>query len=168
MSLHRRTLIAALGVTLLAPVAVVAQAAPAAQAASQAASQGAAADRASVERAALDYLEGFYEGDTVKLVRSVRPDVDKRGYERARNATAYTEDRMAWPAFLIYANQVKARNRPPNASWPKSVQLLDVLDQTAAVKVTAWWGTDYLFLAKFDGKWMITQVLWQTPVEVRP
>ncbi len=162
MSFHRHTLIAALGFALLAPTAVVAQASTAAQAPSQ----GAAADRAAVQRAALDYLEGFYEGDTAKLVRSVRPDVDKRGYERARNATAYTEDRMAWPAFLTYANSVKARNRPPNPSWPKDVLLLDVLDQTAAAKVTAWWGTDYLLLAKFDGKWMITQVLWQTPVAV--
>lgn len=163
MSFHRHTLIAALGFMLLAPAAVVAQAA-----AAQAPSPGAAVDRAGIQRAALDYLEGFYEGDTAKLVRSVRPDVDKRGYERARNATVYTEDRMAWPAFLTYANSVKARNRPPNPSWPKDVLLLDVLDQTAAVKVTAWWGTDYLFLAKFDGKWMITQVLWQTPAPATP
>ncbi len=160
MTFVARTSIIALGAALLAPVIALAQAAPVAQPAPAAT----AADRAAVQRAALDYLEGFYEGDTAKLVRSVRPDVDKRGYERARNATAYTEDRMAWPAFLAYANQVKARNRPPNPSWPKDVQLLDVLDQTAAVKVTAWWGTDYLLLAKFDGRWMITQVLWQTPV----
>ena len=165
MSPHRQSLVAALGFVLLAPGAAIAQAAPANTAA---AVQPSAAERAAVHRAALDYLEGFYEGDTAKLVRSVRPDVDKRGYERARNATAYTEDRMAWPAFLTYANQVKARNRPPNPTWPKEVQLLDVLDQTAAVKVTAWWGTDYLFLAKFDGRWMITQVLWQTPVPAAP
>lgn len=121
-------------------------------------------DRAGVERAALDYLEGFYEGDTAKLVRSVRPDVDKRGYERGRDATVYTEDRMAWPAFLSYANSVKARNRPPDPRWPKEVLVLDVLDQTAVAKVTAWWGTDYLLMARFEGRWMITQVLWQTPV----
>ena len=40
--------------------------------------------------------------------------------------------------------------------------LLDVLDQTAAAKVTAWWGTDYVLLAKQNGKWMITHVLWQS------
>jgi hypothetical protein len=43
------------------------------------------------------------------------------------------------------------------------VVLLEVLDQIAAAKVVAWWGTDFLHLAKIDGRWMITQVVWQTP-----
>ena len=47
---------------------------------------------------------------------------------------------------------------------PEEVLVLDVLDQTAVAKVTAWWGTDYLLMARFEGRWMITQVLWQTPV----
>jgi methionine-rich copper-binding protein CopC len=157
MSPLGRTMIATLALAVAAPHAAAQAAAPSTTPANR------TAERAAVERAALDYLEGFYEGDTAKLVRSVRPDVDKRGYEKGQNAAAYTEDRMAWPAFLSYANQVKARNRPPNPGWPKEVVLLDVLDQTAAVKVTAWWGTDYLLMAKFDGRWMITQVLWQTP-----
>jgi hypothetical protein len=38
-----------------------------------------------------------------------------------------------------------------------------VLDQTASAKLTASWGIDYLLLAKYDGRWMITHVLWQTP-----
>jgi len=33
----------------------------------------------------------------------------------------------------------------------------------AAAKVTAWWGTDYLLLGKFDGRWMIRDVLWESP-----
>jgi len=32
----------------------------------------------------------------------------------------------------------------------------------AAAKVTAWWGTDYLLLGKFDGRWMIRDVLWKS------
>ena len=32
-----------------------------------------------------------------------------------------------------------------------------------AAKVTAWWGTDYLLLGKFDGRWMIRDVLWESP-----
>ena len=41
------------------------------------AQQPAAADKEGVRRAALDYLEGFYEGDSAKIVRSVRPNVRK-------------------------------------------------------------------------------------------
>ena len=38
-----------------------------------------------------------------------------------------------------------------------------MLDQTASVKVVAWWGIDYLLMGKYDGKWMISHVLWQSP-----
>lgn len=36
-----------------------------------------------VGRAALDYLEGFYEGDSTKLIRSVSTEVLKFGFARA-------------------------------------------------------------------------------------
>jgi hypothetical protein len=37
------------------------------------------------------------------------------------------------------------------------------MDQTASAKLTAQWGIDYLLLARYDGRWMITHVLWQGP-----
>ena len=80
-----------------------------------------------------------------------------------RNAKGYTGEHMPWAEFLSFARQVKNSGRPAPNSAPKEVQLLDVLDQTAAAKVTAYWGTDYLLLAKFNGQWMITHVLWQSP-----
>jgi hypothetical protein len=120
-------------------------------------------DRRAVERAVLDYVEGFYEGDTAKLVRSVHPEVVKYGYYIPRDSSRYVGEVMPFAEFLSYANQVKARGRPPAADAPKRVEVFDVLDQTASAKLTAWWGTDYLLLAKVDGRWMIRQVLWQSP-----
>ena len=38
-----------------------------------------------------------------------------------------------------------------------------MLDQTASIKLVAEWGVDYMHLAKFDGKWMIVNMLWQGP-----
>jgi hypothetical protein len=123
----------------------------------------ATADREGVRRAVLDYVEGFYEGDTVKLVRSIRPDVSKYGFWLPRDSTRYVGEKMPWPEFLSYANGVKKNNRQAKPDAPKDIALLDVMDQTASAKLTAWWGTDYLLLGKFDGRWMITHVLWQSP-----
>jgi hypothetical protein len=122
-----------------------------------------AQDTAGVRAAVLDYVEGFYEGDSTRLVRSVRPEVYKYGFSRARDATTYRGTQMTWPDFHAYANRVKARGggAPPNA--PKGIEIFDVQDQTASAKLTAWWGTDYLLLARYDGRWMITHVLWQSP-----
>ncbi len=122
-----------------------------------------AADRAAVHRAVLDYVEGFYEGDSTKLVRSVRPDVIKQGFYAPGNAPAYEESAMPWSEFLTYVRNVRARRSfaPPDA--PKEIAIYDVLDKTASAKLTAAWGTDYLLLAKDGDRWMIRMVLWQSP-----
>jgi hypothetical protein len=122
-----------------------------------------AADRAGVERAVLDYVEGFYEGDTLKLKRGVHPDVVKYGYYIPRDSTRYVGEAMPFAEFLSYARSIKERNRLAPADAPKKVEIFDVLDQTANAKLTAWWGTDYLLLAKYEGRWMVRQVMWQTP-----
>jgi hypothetical protein len=70
---------------------------------------------------------------------------------------------MPFPEFLSYANRIKTgRSRTP-ANAVKDIVLYDVQDQTASAKLTAWWGTDYLLLAKDKGRWMILHVLWQSP-----
>jgi hypothetical protein len=48
------------------------------------------------------------------------------------------------------------------ADAPKVVIIYEVLDHTASVKVVAWWGIDYMHLAKYDDRWLIVHVLWQT------
>ena len=45
---------------------------------------------------------------------------------------------------------------------PKEIIIFDVLDQIASVKLVAWWGIDYMHLAKYKGRWKIVNVLWQT------
>lgn len=45
---------------------------------------------------------------------------------------------------------------------PKEVIIFDMTGQIATAKLIAWWGIDYMHLAKYDGKWKIVNVLWQT------
>jgi hypothetical protein len=121
-------------------------------------------DRAAVRAAVLDYVEGFYEGDTARLVRSVWPQVRKYGYYRANPTAAFQGMAMAFPnGFMNYANGVKSGRTKTPARAPKEITLFDVADQTASAKLVAHWGIDYLLLAKENGRWMITHVLWQSP-----
>lgn len=119
------------------------------------------ADKAGVTAAVLDYVEGFYEGDSTRFIRSVRPEVDKFGFWK-NDKGAYQGGGFPWTRFFSFARDVKSgkTKTPPNA--PKQIQVLDVQDQTAAAKLTAYWGTDYFLLAKYDGKWMIRQIMWQS------
>jgi hypothetical protein len=111
---------------------------------------------------ALDYIEGFYEGDTVKLYRSVSPEVLKFGYSVGRDGS-WQHVPFPWPSFGNFAAAVRAGRNLPPANAPKRVVLYDVQEQIAAARVDAWWGMDYLLMARMDGRWKITHVLWQGP-----
>ena len=81
------------------------------------------ADREAVKRAVLDYVEGFYEGDSVKLARSIRPEVYKYGFWKARDSTRYSGEQMTWPEFFAYARRIKQNNRQaPATAQPRAWQ----------------------------------------------
>lgn len=119
-------------------------------------------DKEQVERACLNYLEGFYEGDTTKLIASVKPTLHKYGLMRDPVSKTYAPDGyMTFRQALDYAKGVMQRKAFPPGNAPKKVEVLDVSKAIASAKVTAWWGVDYMLLTKLDGKWMIEQVLWE-------
>lgn len=122
--------------------------------------------KAKVESACLDYIEGFYEGDTGKLIRSITPGLYKFGYWKNKNTGKYASDgQMTYRQALDYAKRVMEKKNFAKADAPKKVQVLDVMNSIAAAKVTAWWGVDYILLSKQGDKWMIEQVLWEGPPE---
>ena len=111
-----------------------------------------------------DYVDAFYYGDTSKIHRSIAPNVVKYGYYIPKGKTIYEGEAMSFKEMIDYAAGVKKRCVSPNVEkFPKKIEVFDVLDQTASAKLTAWWGTDYILLAKLNNRWMITHVLWQSP-----
>lgn len=126
------------------------------------ASQERAAERAAVGRAVRDYVEGIYEVRPELIERGVHPALAKRGVYRPDGGTEYQV-----PSLMSYEQLVHL------ASWwndgdrrrddlTYDVEVLDVLDQTAAAKLTADWGIDYMHLIRGDGGWKIVHVLWQS------
>lgn len=120
-------------------------------------------DKQQVTNAVTDYVEAFYSGDTTKILRSISPAVVKYGYYRKKDETKYEGEPMSYREMLDYAASVGKKKNPNVDKWPKKIEVLDCQDQTASAKLTAWWGTDYILLAKLEGKWIITHVLWQSP-----
>ena len=118
-------------------------------------------DKEAVRQAALDYIESIYEVNPAKVERSVHPDLAKRGFFLKQGETAYTSLTMTFPQLVELAKSYNKTGRVPKDA-PKEVLIFEVSDQTASAKVTAAWGIDYLHLAKFEGKWKIINVLWQS------
>lgn len=126
------------------------------------AQQEANADREAVRQAVLDYVEGVYNVQPERIERSVSPNLAKLGFYRPQTETAYRPGRsMAFQQLVEVAKNYNKEGKLRKDA-PKDIQIYEVLDQTASVKLTAEWGIDYMHLAKMDGKWMIVNVLWQS------
>lgn len=119
------------------------------------------AEKDAVKQAVLDYVEGIYEVDHKRIERSVHPELAKRGFYVKKGETAYTGAPMTFTQLVELAKTYNKGGRVPKDA-PKEVVIYDVLDQTASAKLTAVWGIDYMHLAKYEGKWMIVNILWQT------
>ncbi len=117
-------------------------------------------DRAAVEQAAFDYIDALYLADPSRIERSVHPELTKRGFWREPGAPAYGSQLTMTYAQLGSLAGSWNRDKTRDTSIRK-VDVYEVLDQTASAKVTAFWGIDYLQLAKYDGRWKIINILWQ-------
>jgi hypothetical protein len=121
-------------------------------------------DKTDITRAMLDYLEGFYEGDTAKLSRSVAENSVKYGYWKDPKTAGYAGEAMTHKEMMEFAINVKAKSRQPKPGTIKKTEIFEIQESIASGKVTAWWGIDYILLEKINHKWMIRMVLWQGPI----
>lgn len=119
-----------------------------------------------ITKACLNYIEGFYEGDTAKLYQSLKPGLYKYGFWKDKNSGKYAPDgNMTFRQAIDYAKKVLEKKHFAKPDAPKQVEILDIQNAIAAAKITAWWGVDYVLLSKQDDAWMIEEVLWEGPLQ---
>ncbi|HVL67468.1 MAG TPA: nuclear transport factor 2 family protein [Vicinamibacterales bacterium] len=125
----------------------------------------AAQDRDAVTRAGLDYVEGVYQVQPERIQRSVHPSLVKRGFHQKDPGAPYVEMFMNYDQLVNLARNWNREGKRDTSI--KKVEVLDLLDQTAVVKVTASWGVDHMLLGKYDGAWKISLIQWQSPPPAR-
>jgi hypothetical protein len=124
------------------------------------------ADRDAIKRAALNYAEGYYEGNPEKMEAALHPDLAKRiASTTADNRSRL--DQMSSLSLVQIARGGYGKNTPKDKQI-KDVTILDVYRGAATVKLEMLGWIDYMHIAKFNGKWLIVNVLWETkPPEVK-
>lgn len=120
-----------------------------------------AQDREAVRQAGLDYVEGVYNVQPNRIERSVHRSLVKRGFHRKDASAPYAETTMTYEQLVNLAASWNKEGKRDTSI--KKVDVLEVLDRTAVVKITASWGVDYMLLGKFGDRWLISQILWQSP-----
>ena len=121
-----------------------------------------AADSAAIRAAALDYIEGWYTANAERMERALHPDLAKRiinTNQRGRNVLGHQS-----AMTLVQNTRAGGGKETPVAAQRKDVRILDIFANTASVRIDAGTWVDYLHLARWNGRWVIINVLW----ELRP
>jgi hypothetical protein len=118
------------------------------------------ADSAAIRAAALDYAEGWYEGNAERMARSLHPELVKRIVVRD-TTTGKTMVQGMGASVLVNSTRHGYGKETPRERQQKEVTILDIFGNAACAKaVMADW-VDYMQLGKVDGRWMIVNVLWE-------
>ena len=123
------------------------------------ASAQSAADSAGIRQAALDYIQGWYAGDAARMERALHPELAKRvvntdslGRSRLDNQSAMT---------LVQNTRNGGGKDTPAADRREDVRILDIYRNAAVARIDASYWVDYLQVAKWRGRWVIVNVLWE-------
>ena len=116
-----------------------------------------------IREAALDYIEGFYEGNAERMERALHPELAKRIVHTGTNG----KSSLSQMGALTLVQSTRARRGKPESKekQQKDVSILDIFGNTASVKVTATDWIDYMHLAKWNGRWVVVNVLWELKLQ---
>jgi len=114
-------------------------------------------DNEAIIGTALDYLEGWFEGNPERMSRAVHADLAKRIAMPTENGCRALQH-MGKETLVQYTTQKGAGDE---VDLRDKIQVLDVFGHAAVVRADAGDWVDYLQIAKLDGKWIIVNVLWE-------
>jgi hypothetical protein len=131
-----------------------------------AAQQPPADESAAIRATALDYVEGWYTADAARMERALHPDLAKRivntNPQNGRNSLGHQS-----AMTLVQSTRNGGGKNTPPAQMQKDVVILDVFQNTASVRATMSGWIDYMHMAKWNGRWVIVNVLWEEKAQPR-
>ena len=119
-----------------------------------------AADSSAIRATALDYVEGWYEGNAERMSRAVHPELVKRIVVSDTATKRSVIETMGATALVNGARRGWGKETPANRRQ-KDVTILDIFGNAASVKTVMGDWIDYMQMAKVDGRWVIVNVLWE-------
>jgi hypothetical protein len=93
------------------------------------------------------------------MERALHPDLAKRIVRRNPNGDSQLEHMTA--TTLVDNVRKGGGKKTPPEKQQKDITVLDVYENVATVKLVASTWIDYLQIAKFNGRWVIVNVLWE-------
>jgi hypothetical protein len=117
-------------------------------------------DLEQIRQATLDYAQGWYEGDTERVRRSLHPELAKRRILRD-SQTGEEGFRHVNRQLMLDLTQQGGGSEDVTADKRiYDIKILDVCGDIASVRADTAEYVDYLHLARSHGRWQIVNVLF--------
>ena len=124
-------------------------------------------DEIAIRKTAMDYIEGWYEGDAARMESALYPELAKR--------MIFTDPKTGHSQFnhmgamqLVQNTRRGGGSKTPKEQQTKEITILDRFNNAAVVKIVASGWIDYLEEAKVNGEWKIINVLWELKPRPEP
>ena len=116
-------------------------------------------DEANVRQAALDYIEGWFDGDAERMARSLHDKLTKRTMRTNPDTgekflNLLTKDRM-----VDYTRQGGGKDVPHDKVYYE-VDVIEIDGDIAVARVESYGYLDHLHLVKEAGRWQIVNVIY--------
>jgi hypothetical protein len=118
-----------------------------------------AAEEAAIKAAALDYVEGWYEGNGERMARALHPELVKRIVPTHPKTGKQLVSGMG-ASVLINSTAAGGGKDTPKERQIKNITIFTVYSNVAIVQAEMSDWFDHMQLAKVDGQWKIVNVLW--------
>ena len=116
-------------------------------------------DSLAIRATALDFIEGWYQADPQRFRKSLHEDMI------SKVVTSYGLDSSRMQKFdvdlLVRLTQRGGGSALKPADRRKEVEILDIYQNAASVKVLAYDAMEYLHMAKWKGEWKIINILFE-------
>jgi len=117
-------------------------------------------DDVAIKATALNYIEGWYEGDAARMESALHPELAKRMISTDPK-TGHSQFNHMGAMALVQGTRRGGGSKTPREQQLKEITILDRFNNAAVVKIVASGWIDYLEVAKFNGQWKIINVLWE-------
>ena len=116
-------------------------------------------DTLGIRAAAMDYIEGWWSGSTERMARALHPALVKRIMAVDSAGNARLGEMGA--SQLVHNVRMGGGTRTPEPQRRSDYRLLDIFQNAATARIDAGGWIDYLQLVKWQGRWVIVNVLWE-------
>jgi hypothetical protein len=124
-------------------------------------------DDAAIRATALNYIEGWYEGDAARMESALHPELAKRMI-LTDPKTGRSQFNHMGAMQLVQNTHRGGGSKTPKERQLKEITILDRYNNAAVVKIVASDWIDDLEEAKVNGVWKIINVLWELKPKPSP